>query len=135
MKPYNRDEPMIVLFMRYLNGKNCTGAKNRSQRTKATMETVPTTSMEITVPDAQPLDCPLARENGRRMRENAAVQRRRLRTSRRTRRIKAKKMTPEQKKQKNQKKRPDMPSVVKRSTKNIRGSSTGSNRMQRIRTH
>lgn len=80
MKPYNRDEPMIVLFMRYLNGKNCTGAKNRSQRTKATMETVPTTSMEITVPDAQPLDCPLARENGRRMRENAAVQRRRPRT-------------------------------------------------------
>ena len=67
---------MMVRSLRYLKGKNCTGANHFSQATKATRHTTPITSMAIMFGLAQPRPEFVARLKGRRRRDQPAVMRR-----------------------------------------------------------
>lgn len=68
-----RQDPRMVLSLRYRQGRNWTGAKYFSQTAKATKHTTPTTIIAIMLPLAHLSLDDVARLIGRRTRENAAV--------------------------------------------------------------
>ena len=65
----------MVRSLRYLKGKNCTGANQRSQAAKATRQRTPITIMTIMLALAQPFPVLAARLKGRRRRDQPAVMR------------------------------------------------------------